>query len=115
MEFGEGRVREIERKKLTRFSAVKELDNELQGHELAWLRETEGLAEKVDILSRKNEGLASEGNEKIAKLEEQLTAVFSAAATIQGGNADEGERLLGAVAGAIGRHGAARKRRTALA
>jgi hypothetical protein len=102
-----GRVREIERKNLARFSAMKELDNELQGRELALLRETDGLAERVDILSRKNDGLASEGNLRIVKLEEQLNAVFSAAAAIHDGNLDEEERLLGAVAGAVGRHGAA--------
>jgi hypothetical protein len=102
-----GRVREIERKNLLRFSAMKELDNELQGRELALLRETDALAEKIDVLTRKNDGLAAEGNGKISKLEEQLNAVFSAAAAIQDGNLAEEERLLGAVAGAVGHHGAA--------
>jgi hypothetical protein len=100
------RVREIERKNLLRFSAMKEYDNELQGRELALLRETDALAEKIDVLTRKNDGLAAEGNGKIVKLEEQLNAVFSAAA-IQDGNLDEEERLLGAVAAAVGHHAAA--------
>jgi hypothetical protein len=102
-----GRVREIERKNLARFSAMKELDNELQVRELALLRETDALAEKIDILTRKNDGLAAEGNAKIGKLEEELNAVVSSAAAIKDGNLEEEERLLGAVAGAVGRHGAA--------
>jgi hypothetical protein len=102
-----GRVREIERKNLARFSAMKELDNDLQVRELALLRETDALAEKIDVLTRKNEGLAAEGNGKIAKLEEELNAVVSSAAAIHDGNLDEEERLLGAVAGAVGKHGAA--------
>jgi uncharacterized phage infection (PIP) family protein YhgE len=102
-----GRVREIERKNLARFSAMKEIDNELQQHELALLRQTEKLTERLTTLTRKNEGLVNEGNAKIATLEEQLNAVVSAAAAIKDTVVSEEERLLNAVGGAVGRHGSA--------
>jgi uncharacterized protein YoxC len=102
-----GRVREIERKNLARFSAMKEIDNELQQHELALLRETDKLTERLTALTRKNEGLVADGNAKIASLEEQLNAVISAAAAVKDMNDAEEERILNAVGGAVGRHGSA--------
>jgi hypothetical protein len=104
-----GRVREIERKNLSRFSTMKKVDNELQAHELALLREADSLVEKIDLLTRKNEGMAMEGNTRIAKLEDQLNAVISSAAAIRTCNPDEEEKILGQVAGAVGKHGASVK------
>jgi len=104
-----GRVREIERKNLAKFSTMKKVDNELQARELSLLRETDTLTEKIDLLTRKNEGLSIEGNARIAKLEDELNAVISAMAAIQDCSADEEERILGQVAGAVGRHGASVK------
>ena len=101
-----GRVREIEKRNLARFSAMKEIDNELQERELALLRTTDKLTEKLNNLIRRKSGLVAEGNERIAKLEEQFNAVVSAAAAIEDCTAEEEEKILGAVAGAVGHHGA---------
>jgi hypothetical protein len=104
-----GRVREIERKNLSRFSTMKKVDNELQARELALLREADSLVEKIDLLTRKNEGMTMEGNARIAKLEDQLNAVISSAAAIRSCIPDEEEKILGQVAGAVGKHGASVK------
>ncbi|OHT00391.1 hypothetical protein TRFO_32988 [Tritrichomonas foetus] len=99
-----GRVREIERKNLARFSAMKEKDNELQERELSLLRANEGLNEKVRKLNQKNNGLAAEGNARIRKLEEQLNAVISAAAAIEDCTDIEEHRIIEAVSTAVGKH-----------
>ena len=99
-----GRVREIERKNLARFSAMKEKDNELQERELALLRTTDALTEKIRKLNQKNNGLAEEGNKRIAKLEEQLNAVISAAAAIDDVSLIEENRIIESVSTAVGKH-----------
>ena len=99
------RVREIERKNLARFSAMKEKDNELQEREFALIRTCDNLSEKVRKLNQKNEGVSAEGNARIQKLEQQLNAVISAAAAIEDVNDLEENRIIGAVASAVGKHG----------
>ena len=98
------RVRELEKKNLRHFSAMKEKDNELQEKELSLLRQVEKLQTQVNELDHRKQGLSEEGNLRISELEAKLNAVMSVAAAIKDTPNTEEKNILNAVSSAMGKH-----------
>ena len=99
-----GRVREIEKRNLQKFSTVKEQDNELQEKEMALARSIDSIQDRIKKWEERNQGLARQGDARIAKLEEQFNAVVSAAAALKNCTNEEERKILEFVSGAVGRH-----------
>lgn len=98
------RVREIEKRNLQKFSTVKEQDNELQEQEMSLSRSIDSYEDRIRRWEDKNRGLSQQGNQRIAKLEEQFNAVVSAAAALKDCTNQEEKKILEMVSGAVGRH-----------
>jgi hypothetical protein len=99
-----GRVRQLERNNLAKFSAIKEVDHELLDRSNVLLKKTGEMSEKLMKSRERNKSLHEDGSARLTSLEEKLNAVISSASAVRECEADEEMRILNHVTAAVGKH-----------